>query len=436
MQQETPAVSSLPTFAEALRVWVRIGFLSFGGPAGQIALMHRVLVEEKKWIDEPRYLSALNFCMLLPGPEAMQLATYAGWRLHGVKGGLAAGLLFVMPGALAILALSMLYAAFGKLVLVEGLFVGIKAAVLAIVVEALLRISRRALKVHFHWYVAGASFAGIFLLGVPFPFIVFGAAVVGMLRAMRDRAAAVAPSAPLPSISIGATLRTIAIWLAIWFAPLSAIVLAFPGAPVYADIAVLFSKLAVVTFGGAYAVLTYLADQAVNTYHWLGPREMVDGLGLAETTPGPLILVNAFVGYLGALRSSGGGLSITSGILGWAITLWATFAPCFLWIFAGAPYLDRLNAEPRLKAALAAITAAVVGVVLNLTLWFALNVLFGTVTERVVGLLRFYLPDPVTLSWPALALSVVAFLLLLALHRGVITTLCICGGLALGWTLL
>jgi chromate transporter len=215
-----------------------------------------------------------------------------------------------------------------------------------------------------------------------------------------------------------------------------AVVLAFPGLPVLADMAILFSKLAVVTFGGAYAVLTYIADQAVNTYHWLEPGEMVDGLGLAETTPGPLILVNAFVAYLGALRLGDGGYSIASGVLGWAIALWATFAPCFLWIFAGAPYVERLNAEPRLKAALAAITAAVVGVVLNLTLWFALNVLFGTVTERYAGFLRLYAPDPDTLAWPALALSAVAFFLLLVLHRGIITTLAICGALALGWTLL
>jgi chromate transporter len=434
-RREAHTIPTAPAFPEALRVWARIGVLSFGGPAGQIALMHRVLVEEKKWIDEQRYLSALNFCMLLPGPEAMQLATYVGWRLHGVIGGLAAGLLFVMPGALLILALSMLYGAFGRLPLIESLFIGIKAAVLAIVVEALLRISRRALKQRLDWFLAGAAFIAIFFFAVPFPVVVFAAALTGALSAKHDQ-----PSQParllLPSVSSSVTLQSIAIWLAVWFVPLLAVVLAFPGLPVLADMTILFSKLAVVTFGGAYAVLTYIADQAVNTYRWLEPGEMVDGLGLAETTPGPLILVNAFVAYLGALRLGDGGYSITSGVLGWAIALWATFAPCFLWIFAGAPYLERLNAEPRLKAALAAITAAVVGVVLNLTLWFALNVLFGTVTERHDGLLRLYAPDPDTLAWPALALSAVAFFLLLVLHRGIITTLGICGALALGWTLL
>jgi chromate transporter len=435
-RREAPGAPAAPTFAEALRVWAEIGVLSFGGPAGQIALMHRMLVDERKWIDEQRYLSALNFCMLLPGPEAMQLATYVGWRLHGVIGGLAAGLLFVMPGALVILALSMLYGAFGRLPLVESLFVGIKAAVLAVVIEALLRISRRALKQRLDWCLAGAAFIAIFLFAVPFPIVVFAAALTGALSAMHDRPSGQPTALPAPSVSSSATLQTIAIWLAVWFVPLLAVVLAFPGLPVLADMAILFSKLAVVTFGGAYAVLTYIADQAVNTYRWLEPGEMVDGLGLAETTPGPLILVNAFVAYLGALRSADGSISMASGVLGWAIALWATFAPCFLWIFAGAPYVDRLNAEPRLKAALAAITAAVVGVILNLTLWFALNVLFGTVTERYAGVLRLYAPDPNTLVWPALALSAMAFFLLLVLHRGIITTLGICGALALGWTLL
>jgi chromate transporter len=362
----------------------------------------------------------------------MQLATYVGWRLHGVIGGLAAGLLFVMPGALVILALSMLYGAFGSLPLVEGLFIGIKAAVLAIVVEALLRISRRALKARFDWWIAGAAFVGIFFFAVPFPVIVLAAAVAGMLGAIDSRYPTDSAEAPNPSVSASATLQTIAIWLAVWILPLFALVQAFPGLPVLADMAILYSKLAVVTFGGAYAVLTYIADQAVNAYRWLEPGEMIDGLGLAETTPGPLILVNAFVAYLGALRSGG----VLSGVLGWAVALWATFAPCFLWIFAGAPYVDRLNAEPRLKAALAAITAAVVGVILNLTLWFALNVLFGTVSDRRMGLLRLHVPDPDTLVWPALALSVLAFFLLLVLHRGIITTLAICGALALGWTLL
>ncbi len=418
-----------PTFAEALKVWARIGLTSFGGPAGQIALMHRTLVDEKKWIDEQRYLSALNFCMLLPGPEAMQLATYVGWRLHGLKGGLAAGLLFVLPGALVVLVLSMLYAAFGKLPLAEALFVGVKAAVLAIVIEALLRVARRSLKGNIEWLIAGAAFVGIFLLKVPFPLIVAAAALVGFWRSRGQSASAGVPPAGVPTL---ATLRTAASWLAIWIVPLLIVAAVFGKGHVLAEIGWFFSKLAVVTFGGAYAVLAYMAQDVVEHYRWLRPGEMLDGLGLAETTPGPIILVTEFVGFLAAFRE-GGGNPWAMGLLGAAVTLWATFAPCFLWIFVGAPYIERLNAEPRLRSALAAVTAAVVGVILNLTVWFALQVLFAHVGEWRIGPLHVLTPDPSTLSFKTLALSVLAAVLLFLLHRGVMTTLAICSAIALAW---
>lgn len=420
-----------PTYAEALKVWARIGLLSFGGPAGQIALMHRELVEERKWIDESRYLNALNFCMLLPGPEAMQLATYVGWRLHGLKGGLTAGLLFVIPGALVVLALSMLYAAFGKLPLVEAVFVGIKAAVLAIVVEALLRIARRSLRDGVAWAIAGAAFVAIFFLAVPFPLIVLAAALIGYMRGV-DMAAVSGIAQAEVRVPIAQTLATIVVWLAIWLVPLAILAAMFGPAHVLSQIALFFSKLAVVTFGGAYAVLAYMAQDVVETHRWLTAGEMLDGLGLAETTPGPLILVTEFVGFLAAHRH-GGGNPWVMGVLGAIVTLWATFAPCFLWIFAGAPYIERLNAEPRLKAALAAVTAAVVGVILNLTVWFALHVLFATVTERFAGPLRLHVPEPGSISGPALILSGIAVVLLFMLHRGVLTTLAVCGALALAW---
>jgi len=427
------AAASGPTFAEALGVWARIGVISFGGPAGQIALMHRMLVDERKWIDERAFLQALNFCMLLPGPEAMQLATYVGWRLHGTLGGIAAGLLFVIPGALVILLLAALYAMFGALPLAAALLVGIKAAVLAIVVEALVRIARRGLTATDHRWLAALAFIAIFFLGVPFPLIVLAAALYGFATGTGT----VDPTAAraVPAISLAATGRTALTWLAIWLVPLAALAMIFEGTHVISQLGLLYSKLAVVTFGGAYAVLAYLAQAAVQHYGWLVPGEMVDALGFAETTPGPLILVTEFVGFLAAYRH-GGGPPLLMGSLGALVTLWATFAPCFLWIFVGAPYIERINAEPRLRAALAAVTAAVVGVILNLTVWFALNVLFGENTTSWYGPLRLYMPDLRSLNPVALALSAVAFALLFRLHRGVMTTLAICGGLGVLWHLL
>ena len=419
-----------PDMAELVRTWARIGCLSFGGPAGQIAMMHKVLVDEKRWLSEETYLSALNFCMLLPGPEAMQLATYSGWRLHGIRGGLVAGLLFVLPGALLMLALALAYAAFGKLPLAEALFVGVKAAVLAIVVEALLRIARRALKRRTDWLIAAVAFLAIFLLAVPFPLIVLAAEIVGYLRMPQGSREASAAVATAPAVPLISTLSTIAVWLLIWIVPLVLIAMAFGREHVLAEAAWFFSKLAVVTFGGAYAVLAYMAQDVVQHYGWLQPGEMLDALGLAETTPGPLILVNEFVATVTAWRH-GGGNPVLMGCLGAFVALWATFAPCFLWIFSGAPWIERLNAEPRLKSALAAITAAVVGVVLNLTVWFALHVLFANVEDRAVGPLLLHVPQLSSVRWEALLLSALAFVLLFALHRGIAATLGICGALAL-----
>jgi chromate transporter len=421
--------AAVPSLGEALRVWAKIGVLSFGGPAGQIALMHRVLVDEKRWIDEPRFLSALNFCMLLPGPEAMQLATYVGWRMHGVRGGLAAGLLFVLPGAVVILALSMLYAGLGRLPAAQALFVGIQAAVFAIVIEALLRVARRALRGRLDWIIAAAAFLAIFFFKVPFPLIVIAAALLGVWRGAGAIQAEPAPLSSAAFVSKLQTGRTVVVWLAIWVVPLVAVAGIVGGGHVLAETGWFFSKLAVVTFGGAYAVLAYMAQDVVQHYRWLSPAEMLDGLGLAETTPGPLILVTEFVGFLAAFRE-GGGNSWAMGVLGAVVTLWATFAPCFLWIFAGAPYIERVNAEPRLKSALAAVTAAVVGVILNLTVWFGLHVLFAGIREVQMRPLVLLVPDPSSLNVKALLLAAVAFLLLFVLHRGVVATLAVCSALA------
>ena len=427
--------SAAPTFNEALAVWARIGVLSFGGPAGQIALMHRVLVDERKWIGEEPFLHALNFCMLLPGPEAMQLATYVGWRLHGTLGGLAAGLLFVLPGALVVLALSIAYALYGQVPFVEAAFVGIKAAVLVIVIEALLRVAKRALREPAHWLIAGAAFVAIFFFDVPFPLVIAGAALFGYVLAATKAAAPSEPQSKAPPVPLSQTLRTASLWLAIWIVPLAIMALLFGRDHVFTDIAIFFSKLAIVTFGGAYSVLAYMAQQAVETYGWLSAGEMLDGLGLAETTPGPLILVTEFVGFLAGYRF-GGEPKLVFGLLGAAITLWATFAPCFLWIFAGAPYVERLSTNPKLTGALSAVTAAVVGVILNLSLWFALHVFFAKVEPAWLGPLRLWLPDVSTLDLKAVVLSALAAFLLLRLKLGIAATLAISAGVALAWFVL
>ena len=402
-----------PTFQEATKVFARIGLLSFGGPAGQIALIHREVIDERKWIEEQEFLHALNFCMLLPGPEAMQLATYIGWKLHGLRGGLVAGLLFVLPGAIVILALSILYALFGKLNFIEGLFWGVKAAVLVIVLEALLRVAKRALKTNLDWGIAAASFVALFCFDLPFPLVVLTAALIGLFTANLP---ATTTSIKLPSIS--SLIKTTLIWLAIWLIPLGFIHQFFGAAHVYTGLALFFSKLSIVTFGGAYAVLSYMGQTVVEQYHWLTTGEMMDGLGLAETTPGPLILVGQFVAFTAAAKQT----SLWAGIFASLIYLWMTFVPCFLWIFAGAPYVQFLRSMPRLSSALSRITAAVTGVILNLAIWFGLHVLFGTVT-RALGLIPIWLPNFNNLDIASLALTIIAGLALLRFHVGIPKTL-------------
>ena len=408
---------SAPSLREATREWARIGVLSFGGPAAQIALMHRVVVDERGWLTERQFLNALSFCMLLPGPEAMQLATYAGWRMHGVIGGLIAGLLFVLPGALIVLALAVLYVLYGDLPLAEALFLGIKAAVLVIVVEALLKVARRALLRTDHWIIAALAFVAIFFLALPFPLVIAAAALYGAIRGSETRGEA----PPAVSVTMGQTVRTILIWLAIWLVPLAIVDFALPF-DVLGEIGRFFSVLATVTFGGAYAVLAYMAQDAVQNYGWLTAGEMMDGLGLAETTPGPLILVTEFVGFLAAAREGG----LWLGLAGAIVTLWATFAPCFLWIFAGAPYVDWISTRPRLRGALTAITAAVVGVILNLSLWFALHVIFSQVTRETGGPVTLWKPQGASFDWRVAIIAGGAAIMLLRLHFGIAWTLAIC----------
>ena len=428
-KSEVPKVD----FREAFRVWLRIGLISFGGPAGQIALMHKVLVEEKKWIDEARFLHALNFCMLLPGPEAQQLATYVGWLLHRTLGGLIAGILFVLPGALVILALSLLYAAFGQLPLVEAAFFGIKAVVLAVVAEALLRIGRRALRSRLHLGIAAAAFVGIFFFALPFPLIVVLAGLLGFLGAALGQRAD--PKEPDAEVPIGradrrASLRAALVCLALWLAPTAALLALLGPDQVFSQIAVFFSKMAVVTFGGAYAVLAYVGQQAVETYAWLEPGEMLDGLGLAETTPGPLIMVVQFVGFLGAHRNPGALDPFGAGILGAVLTTWVTFLPCFAWIFLGAPYVEALRGNRKLDAALSGVTAAVVGVILNLALWFALHINFARVEEVRIGALRLYSPVWETVDPASLVLTGTALIAMLRFKLPMLPVLFV--GAALG----
>ena len=431
------ARTSRVSWRELLQVFARIGLLSFGGPAGQIALMHRELVEERRWIGEQDFLHALNFCNLLPGPEAQQLATWTGWRLRGWRGGLAAGTLFVIPGALVILALSVLYALAADLAWVAALFLGIKAAVLAIVVQALVRIGARALETKLKRVLAVAAFAGLFFLDLPFPLIVLGAGVIGMaVAAVRPEWLAVQPGGNDRLMTANpwrSTIRSIVVWSAIWAAPMLLIAMTLGQNHVLWEIGAFFSQLAVVTFGGAYAVLAYMAQEAVQGFGWLRPGEMADGLGLAETTPGPLILVTQFVGYLAAFRAPDPFSPLMAGLLGAALTTWVTFAPCFMWIFAFAPWIDRLGNAVRIKGGLAAVTAAVVGVIANLTAWFALHVLFAFVGEERFGLLRLYWPDPASFDARAAGSAVLAGILAFGLKWSVLRILAICsvGGLAL-----
>ena len=444
------------SFSAALRVWAKIGLLSFGGPAGQVALMHKELVEDRKWIDEERFLHALNYCMLLPGPEAQQLATYIGWLMHKTRGGLAAGLLFVLPGFAAILGLSVLYASYKELPAIAALFFGLKAAVLAVVVEAVLRVGKRALKTRLMLVLAALAFVGIFFFDVPFPIVVLTAGLFGYFGSRAFPAAFPAPTKAQVTGEHGTVidrmaeagelahtnpssaraLRVLALCLLLWSLPFVLVRLTLGTESVFFDEGVFFSQAALVTFGGAYAVLAYIAQRAVETYGWLLPGEMVDGLGLAETTPGPLIMVVQFVGFLGAYRHPGELSPLVAGVLGSLMTVWVTFVPCFLWIFLGAPYIEALRGNRSLSAALSAITAAVVGVILNLSLWFGLHVVFRQVDERHQHALRLYVPD---LSSVDLAAAVLAALAMLAMFRfklGLPKTLAASAVLGLGWKLL
>lgn len=422
-----------PSFRDLVRVSAKIGALSFGGPAGQIALMHREFVDERQWVEEGAYLRALNLCHLLPGPEAQQLATWIGWRLHGVKGGLAAGLLFVLPGAAVMLGLSLLYVAAAGLDWFAALFLGIKAAVLAIVAQALVRVAGRALKTRFKLGLAFASFLALLLLGALFPAVIAIAAVIGAVVARTHPewlgahpAPPAAETAPGAHALVRGTLATVATWLAIWAAPMALVAATLGTGHVLWDVGVFFSKLAVVTFGGAYAVLGYMAQEAVSGLGWLSAGEMADGLGLAETTPGPLIMVTLFVGFLAGFRDAAPLTPLAAGIAAAALTTWVTFAPCFLWIFACAPWMDRLERSPALQGALAAITAAVVGVIAQLALWFTGHVLFAQFANG--------LPELASFDWRAGVIAAAALALIFAFKRGIVTTLAVCGalGLALG----
>ncbi len=412
-----------PDYSNLIRVFGRIGLLSFGGPAAQISLMHQELVERRPWLDEQSYLRALSLCMLLPGPEAMQLATYAGWHLRGVLGGLIAGGLFVIPGAIIIAVLVGLYVAFGELQVVQAGFVGIKATVIVIVLQALRNLSRKALSDAEHRILALLGFLAIFALNLPFPLIIFAAALWGFATFKGQHPLTPAPAA----LTMFRPIRTAVIWLALWLGPLA--VLTLTGQQLLSDLGWFFARLAVVTFGGAYAVLAYMTQTVVDTYQWISTDQMIDALGLAETTPGPLILVTQFVAMLTGQLSGGASMAIAAG----AVALWATFVPCFLWIFLAAPFLDQLAARPRLSAALHGITAAVVGVILNLSLWFALNVLFGQVPERTLGPVSIPVPDISTLDVAALILTLAAGVLIFRLKIWMVPTLGLmaCAGILL-----
>jgi chromate transporter len=442
---------------EALLVWMRVAALSFGGPAGQIAVMHRIVVDEKRWIGEGRFLHALNYCMLLPGPEAQQLAVYIGWLMHRTLGGFIAGLLFILPGFLAILALSYVYVIFGDADVVEGLFFGLKAAVLAVVLQAVFRIGNRALANPAMIAIAAAAFLAIFAFKVPFPLIVLVAAIVGYLGSksgsrlfrtsaghaaakgavLQDRDSLLGEATPAHARpGLGWSLKISATLLCLWLGPVALIWFFAGGNSVFTEIGSFFSKMAVVTFGGAYAALAYVAQEAVQHYGWLKPGEMLDGLGMAETTPGPLIMVLQFVGFLGAFRNPGGLDPMVAATLAALLTTWVTFVPCFLWIFLGAPFIERLRGNAALSGAMSAITAAVVGVILNLAVWFAVHTLFRGVTVFAAGPLHIELPLPATIILPSALLAAAAAFALFRLKASVLLTLGLSALAGMGWTLL
>lgn len=416
-------------FPELVRAFVRIAASSFGGPAAQISVIHRVAVDEKRWIDESAFVRALSFCMLLPGPEAQQLATYLGWKLHGLRGGLTAGLLFILPGFVSMLALSILYVSAADIALVSALFYGLKPAVLPVVLEAVVRLKRRAAAGTLGTSIATAAFIAIFVFRVPFPLIVLAAGLAGMIA--DTSAPTLLPEVAKASRADGwHTLRTAATWIVIWLVPVAALLVTFGPQHVFSRQATFFSRVAVFTFGGAYAVLAYVAQRAVDVFGWLTPGEMLDGLGLAETTPGPLIMVVQFVGFLGAFRNPGTLDPVAAGVIGSLVTVWVTFAPSFMFILVGAPWVERLTSNRRLAAALAGVTAAVVGVVLNLGVWFAIHTLFTRVDDRTLGPMTFPVPDPGTFSPVVAAIAVLATIALFRFRIGMLWVLA--GGAALG----
>jgi chromate transporter len=435
---------------EAFWVWLRVALLSFGGPAGQIAVMHRILVEEKRWISESRFLHALNYCMLLPGPEAQQLATYIGWLMHRTLGGIMAGGLFVVPGIISIMALSYVYAGWGQVPIIVALFFGLKAAVLSIVLQAVYRIGKRALKNAVTITLAAAAFIGIFFFNIPFPIIVFGAAFIGFVAGISGLTAFLSDNGHAPAHATAAIVESLLgdelpaharptvaralggslVWLALWLAPVALVYVSLGESNVFSQISLFFSKMALVTFGGAYAVLAYVAQQAVGTYGWLKPGEMLDGLGMAETTPGPLIMVLQFVGFMAAYRAPGTLSPMAAGTLGGLLATWVTFTPCFLWIFLGAPFIEQLRGNKALNGAMSAITAAVVGVVLNLSIWFAIHTVFRETVSVHAFPFWFDAPKLTSIDVWALALSVAAAVAIFRFKVGMIPTLvgsCVAG---------
>lgn len=446
-------------FKEAFFVWLKIGLISFGGPAGQIALMHKILVEEKRWISDHRFLHALNYCMLLPGPEAQQLATYIGWLMHRTWGGLVAGTLFILPGFFVVLVLSTLYAVFRELTVVQAIFFGIKAAVLAVVIQAVFRIGNNILKNSAMIALAAFGFIGIFFFNIAFPIIVILAGFIGYLggkyrpdifvviqshgshggeevkRAVVDEMIETGQAEHIQP-SAAKSIRITIICMLLWFGPIVGAMMVFDTNSVFIDIGTFFSKMAVVTFGGAYAVLAYVAQEAVQSFGWLQPGEMLNGLGLAETTPGPLILVTEFVGYMAAYRNPGSFDALTAGTLGAVLTVWVTFVPCFLWIFLGAPYMEAARENTKLSAALSAVTAVVVGVILNLAIWFGLHVLFDKVEIQNIGPLRLFTPELASVDLGAVTLAILALFAMFKLKWNMILTLAVCSALGAAYHLI
>jgi len=441
------------SYRDAFWTWCRIATLSFGGPAGQIAVMHRIIVEEKQWINEARFLHALNYCMLLPGPEAQQMAIYIGWLIHRTRGGLMAGILFVIPGFVSILALSIIYVSFGDTPVVNGLFFGLKSAVIAIVFFAFMRIGKRVLKNRMMVFVAITSFIAIHFFNASFPALILCAGLIGFIGGKLspgqfdvNEGHGKEANGNLPfdnSVDTSVqrstwkySLRVVAICLPLWFGPTLIAGFVFGRDSAYCQMGILFSQAAVVTFGGAYSVLAYVAQQAVEEFGWLKPGEMLDGLGMAETTPGPLIMVLQFVGFMGAYRNPGSLDPLLAGLIGSCLTTWVTFVPCFLWIFLGAPYIERLQGNRLLRCAMSTITAAVVGVILNLAVWFAMHTLFGTVNSHVRGILTLQVPDVTTIRIPAAAITVIACLLTFYWKQGMVLTIAVSALLGLAYNLM